>query len=140
MGASKERGGGASSGRQTAMQAVKRSDENEGEGGGGGRKLTALSKDSVAAAAQNGGDEVDLLPELILARVKGFSWWPARREDASKDPSRKGGESKSTRKGQTFVYFFGTKRYGWVRSHDVSCVCECECVCLHACIIHMLKC
>jgi len=48
-------------------------------------------------------------PTLLIAKVKGFPWWIAR--DAS--PESQGLTSK---KDQRFVYFFGTKKYGYVKS------------------------
>ena len=48
-------------------------------------------------------------PTLLIAKVKGFPWWIAR--DTS--PEAQGLTSK---KDQRFVYFFGTKKYGYVKS------------------------
>ncbi|EKX48326.1 hypothetical protein GUITHDRAFT_136838 [Guillardia theta CCMP2712] len=61
---------------------------------------------------------------LVMAKIKGFSWWPAQ----IVNPASKGMQEKNN--GSRFVYFFGTKRYGWARR---------ECILLFTTSLHLVS-
>ncbi|EKX43411.1 hypothetical protein GUITHDRAFT_110534 [Guillardia theta CCMP2712] len=48
---------------------------------------------------------------LLIAKVKGFPWWPAK----VANPANQGFEERKDGS-KTFVYFFGTRKYAWVPS------------------------